>query len=733
MTQQSGAPDFENDIRQMILNNVRIGPSDQQSGNGGQNTGVDSRHYPSTRGHGRGRGGHNQHYDAQQAGERGGHNQRRNYHQPSFHRGSGRDFGYQPSRGRGAEWHNHSPQSFDNSGAMQQHQGTQQLLSDGSQTYGIEQRSPTMVDHQNNHYTLPPWHRGRGGQQYAPQHRSMHVQTNGHGSVVAAGSVGAHHHDGYARAQPPPGARLWSSSTPQGGYPKHDAANSYPQNTHSRPETFRGGYDLRRKYLDDIANEVIPAIEMDAEELQSKEAFRRSLEEAFHFVQREAGFPLDAPMSVQDFGSLKSGLATKSSDVDLVIVDESGSTEPAHISMREDGLARRLEKYLLDRGTGARLLTRARVPIIKVCQSPTPELLDALKKAREQWDALPEDEKYCDQSIKKSTVDQAEQTQGASAEPASQCEDSVNKELVPSLERAALSERSQETLRTESEANESQKPPLQAENNQTQKRWLREKRMGPLDFPKQGVGIQCDINFFNPLGLHNTHMLYCYSLCDPRVKPMILFVKAWAKRRKINSSYSGTLSSYGYVLMILHYLMNIVNPPVLPNLQLEAVKAGTPVQTIDGWEVCFWRDAADIQAAARSQKLTRNRESLGALLGGFFQYYSAAMRGNAFHWMKSVISLRTPGGILTKEEKGWTGAKTETVDTKEIRHRYLFAVEDPFELTHNVARTVTHPGIVAIRDEFRRAYRILNAVWNDREHDEGPLMGELVEQVAQEA
>jgi terminal uridylyltransferase len=44
---------------------------------------------------------------------------------------------------------------------------------------------------------------------------------------------------------------------------------------------------------------------------------------------------------------------------------------------------------------------------------------------------------------------------------------------------------------------------------------------------------------------------------------------------------------------------------------------------------------------------------------------------------------------------------------KEIRHRYLFAIEDPFELDHNVARTVTHNGIVSIRDEFRRAWRLI--------------------------
>ena len=69
---------------------------------------------------------------------------------------------------------------------------------------------------------------------------------------------------------------------------------------------------------------------------------------------------------------------------------------------------------------------------------------------------------------------------------------------------------------------------------------------------------------------------------------------------------------------------------------------------------------------------------------------------------------------MPKQVKGWTGAKTEVVDlsgpgpqTKEIRQRYLFAIEDPFEIDHNIARTVVHNGIVAIRDEFRRAHTLI--------------------------
>ena len=86
-------------------------------------------------------------------------------------------------------------------------------------------------------------------------------------------------------------------------------------------------------------------------------------------------------------------------------------------------------------------------------------------------------------------------------------------------------------------------------------------------------------------------------------------------------------------------------------------------------------------------------------------------------WIQDTLSLRTFGGIIPKQAKGWTGARTETVDlsgpepqTKEIRQRYLFAIEDPFETDHNIARTVVHNGIVAIRDEFRRAHTLIKNV-----------------------
>ena len=241
----------------------------------------------------------------------------------------------------------------------------------------------------------------------------------------------------------------------------------------------------------------------------------------------------------------------------------------------------------------------------------------------------------------------------------------------------------------------------------------------PLDFPKHGVGIQCDINFSNLLALYNTALLRCYSLCDVRVRPMVLFVKAWTKRRMINSPYHGTLSSYGYVLMVLHYLVNVVEPPVLPNLQLEGQRMGISDVIVDNHSVTFWKDEEAImsRAAAGSLMQFRNQQSLGFLLRGFFDYYArqgSHVTGRGFWWANDVLSLRTRGGLVTKQAKSWTGAKTTVTEAqgdegrREVRHRYLMAIEDPFEVDHNVARTVMHDGIVKIRDEFRRAWAMIS-------------------------
>ncbi|KAJ3021441.1 hypothetical protein HDV00_001729, partial [Rhizophlyctis rosea] len=77
-------------------------------------------------------------------------------------------------------------------------------------------------------------------------------------------------------------------------------------------------------------------------------------------------------------------------------------------------------------------------------------------------------------------------------------------------------------------------------------------------------GLDCDINVGNKLGLHNSRLLRMYTHLDRRVKPLIMLVKWWAKRRGVNDSASGTISSYAYSLMMLNFLQV---RGIIPSLQ----------------------------------------------------------------------------------------------------------------------------------------------------------------------
>ena len=591
-------------------------------------------------------------------------------------------------------------------------------------------------------------------------------------------------------------------------------------------------------FLDQLSSVEIPKATISPDELQEKETLRLVLEEVCQRTiteyERKKDYAFDeTSVALKCFGSLASGFATHSADMDLALVSPHSKPEP---SSPESEIPRLLEKCLLELGYGVRLLTRTRVPIIKLCEKPTSQLAAKLLEERGKYekerDAPPKSKKAKtaaapetpngrtqttqlneagrkSRSVSPQVVNEAKATDNLDIKTseASAAEEvdigRSSKEIsVPVLSEVDDAKIDELKLSTDTYDGSTNAPNPDNTNTHEHKLqgpkdaqavvavavekvtdlslfsdeelirlydlaigegWyepaeraiivnfkkavekygpdsdhvdlqvvrsdlgtltdvLKRYRAPPehhLDFPKTGVGIQCDINFSNHLALHNTRLLKCYGLCDPRVRPMVLFVKTWAKRRKINSPYHGTLSSYGYVLMVLHYLVNIAQPSVAPNLQTtrKAMLDNSPGNDamIDGYNVRFWRNEAELVDLAKRGMLTHNRDdTVGSLLRGFFQYYAQPHLG--FSWAIDVLSLRTEGGLLSKAEKGWTGAKTVISEStnpgqgqKEVRHRYLFAIEDPFEVDHNIARTVVHNGIVAIRDEFRRAHAIIQS------------------------
>eukprot|EP01052_Picozoa_sp_SAG31_P019938 SAG31_NODE_1477_length_8194_cov_21.653490_4_plen_166_part_00 len=132
-------------------------------------------------------------------------------------------------------------------------------------------------------------------------------------------------------------------------------------------------------------------------------------------------------------------------------------------------------------------------------------------------------------------------------------------------------------------------------------------------------------------------------------------LKHWAKRRHLNNPSDGTLSSYGLLLLLFHFLQTR-SPPLLPNLQ--QIPPSWPQQPMGHVRLpevlvphpdhdraaagvtcnTYFYTPADGNLAPLQSGAAQNREHPALLLLEFFRYYA-----HEFDCEGSVISIRTGG------------------------------------------------------------------------------------------
>ncbi|EEP77707.1 predicted protein [Uncinocarpus reesii 1704] len=213
------------------------------------------------------------------------------------------------------------------------------------------------------------------------------------------------------------------------------------------------------------------------------------------------------------------------------------------------------------------------------------------------------------------------------------------------------------------------------------------------------------------LKMRTTHLLRCYRACDDRVYELGVFIKHWAHARQIDDPRNGTLPSFCYILMLLHYLMNVVKPPVIPNLQLSNIGLRN-LEWVEGHETFFWDNFEEIAKASRKGKLTCNHQPGAELLRGFFTYYSPKeYNGNyrfsrfpKFNWKYHVVSVRSPG-LTLKEQRNWDTFNFRPDGT---RSWHFLAIEDPFNPNNNITKDINAETVYLIREEFERVNMIMN-------------------------
>jgi DNA polymerase sigma len=256
--------------------------------------------------------------------------------------------------------------------------------------------------------------------------------------------------------------------------------------------------------------------------------------------------------------------------------------------------------------------------------------------------------------------------------------------------------------------------------------------------------IECDISMQNPLACINTSLLYSYSLISPAVRVLAAVVKCWASRRNINDPSHHTLSSYGYIIMLLHFLTTHktasdgrleaifkssgFESPLLPNLQwvdqrwlqsppgtryLEWQSKPTthhaamkhPFEPSYVVNTYFLRTNDEAVLTALRNKIrceSTNPPPVGYLLAAFFRYYAFQ-----FDYKKYVVSLNATShsGLVEREIKaefdGWKSAGQ------------TLSVEDPFEEFYDVAHVLTNFNFQRIRKEFALAYSKIASCMSD--------------------
>lgn len=205
-------------------------------------------------------------------------------------------------------------------------------------------------------------------------------------------------------------------------------------------------------------------------------------------------------------------------------------------------------------------------------------------------------------------------------------------------------------------------------------------------------GLKVDISIENTIAIENTRLMALYMNLDDRVKPLAFALKVWCKSRAISHPEEGTLSSYSWTLMLIHYLQR-TQPPILPNLQENTANLEPFSHTYNGSVIdCYYDETPSFKSDSKLK--------VSDLLAGFFHYYA-----KVFDFDTQVVNIAPIFSdsssssreleILTKKQKGRADWERKSI-----------AIQDPFIDDRNTAVGCSPILAEWIFDEIHRASTI---------------------------
>ncbi|XP_017074170.1 uncharacterized protein LOC108109881 [Drosophila eugracilis] len=216
---------------------------------------------------------------------------------------------------------------------------------------------------------------------------------------------------------------------------------------------------------------------------------------------------------------------------------------------------------------------------------------------------------------------------------------------------------------------------------------IRHARVPIIRCKHQLTGLNIDINMSNPNSTYNSRFVGELMFRDERIRELSLFLKVWAKKLKLIGH--GCMTSYCLITMII---VNLQVNRLIPSVK--QLQSHCPPVNMSGVNYAYSLDLTPpIPARITTLELIKN----------FFIYYSTV------NFEKSVLSpflgccldkettLGSPGGFPEYEEQMQL-VNDEVGDTTEaFQLERPMCVQDPFELQHNVAKSMSPSNLCYLR------------------------------------
>ena len=180
--------------------------------------------------------------------------------------------------------------------------------------------------------------------------------------------------------------------------------------------------------------------------------------------------------------------------------------------------------------------------------------------------------------------------------------------------------------------------------------------------------INFDVCLLNDIAVANSKLLREYSLFDPRIRMLMLSIKAWSKRNNVGNAAENTLSSYSWMILVIFYLQCIEFVPVLQNPQFMAEHEVYHDKNIRSHCVnnlnTHFVTCEKVKQVGLWKLCNRFDETtVSVLLAGFFMFY-------ARHFPKHTTAVSIRLGKCMLQKSVFRSARL-----------WRLCIEDPFE-TH---------------------------------------------------